>query len=173
MGDSLTTIIVIFLAAILMFIVPMMSIADRSDDISNLIAEISTVEFVDNVRSKGKLSQNDYDKFYSSLGTTGSVYEVELKVKILDENSRKKITQNKGTNTGNLVYYEMFTSQILDTVKNNGVLILKEGDIFSASAKNSNLTISQQLQNFFYTIVGSDMYSISGKHAGVVTLNGN
>ena len=34
MGDSLMTIIAIFLAAILMFVFPLMSMSDRTDDIS-------------------------------------------------------------------------------------------------------------------------------------------
>ena len=34
MGDSLITIIAIFLAAILMFVYPLMSLSERTDDIS-------------------------------------------------------------------------------------------------------------------------------------------
>ena len=34
MGDSLITIIAIFLAAILMFVFPLMSLSERTDDIS-------------------------------------------------------------------------------------------------------------------------------------------
>ena len=36
MGDSLMTIIAILLAAVLMFVFPLMSMSDRSDDISQL-----------------------------------------------------------------------------------------------------------------------------------------
>ena len=36
MGDSLITIIAIFLAAILMFLFPLMSLSERTDDISEL-----------------------------------------------------------------------------------------------------------------------------------------
>ena len=36
MGDSLITIIAIFLAAILMFVFPLMSLSERTDDISQL-----------------------------------------------------------------------------------------------------------------------------------------
>ena len=41
MGDSIITIIAIFLAAILMFIFPLMALSERSDDISQLSVQNS------------------------------------------------------------------------------------------------------------------------------------
>ena len=49
MGDSLVTIIAIFLAAILMFVFPLMALSERTDDISQLAVQTGTTEFVDNV----------------------------------------------------------------------------------------------------------------------------
>ena len=63
MGDSFITIIAIFLAAILMFIFPLMSISERTDDISQLSVQTATTDFVDKVRTTGKLTLDDYDKF--------------------------------------------------------------------------------------------------------------
>lgn len=173
MEDSLITIIAIFIAAILMFIVPMMSMSEMTDDISGVVARIATVDFVDTVRKTGRLTEQDYNKFYNTLATTGNAYDIQLKVQVLDENASKKTTLSDSNIIGENVYYDIYTSQIMENVSKNGVLVLKEGDIFSANVKNTNLTIAQQMQNFFYTIAGNDMYSISGKHAGVVTLNGN
>ena len=56
MGDTLITVIAIFLAAVLMFVFPLMSISDRNDDISQLSIQTETVEFVNNVRTTGKLT---------------------------------------------------------------------------------------------------------------------
>ena len=42
MGDSLITIIAIFLAAILMFVFPLMSLSERTDDISQLAVATAT-----------------------------------------------------------------------------------------------------------------------------------
>ena len=50
MGDSFVTIIAIFLAAILMFVFPLMSISERTDDVSQLSVQTATTEFVDKVR---------------------------------------------------------------------------------------------------------------------------
>ena len=46
MSDTLITVVAILLAAILMFIFPMMSVAERSDDISHLSVQTATNEFV-------------------------------------------------------------------------------------------------------------------------------
>ena len=177
MGDTLITVIAIVLAAVLMFIFPLMTMSDRTDDVSQLSVETATTEFVDDVRTTGKLTIDKYNTFLQTLSATGNTYDVEMEIQVLDENPGKKTTQAESTKIGENVYYTMYTSQILDTIdqtKNgkNVVLALKEGDFFSASVKNTNSTLSQQLKNFFYKVTGNDSYSIAAEHAGIVTANG-
>ena len=177
MGDTLITVIAIVLAAVLMFIFPLMTMSDRTDDVSQLSVETATTEFVDDVRTTGKLTIDKYNSFVQTLAATGNSYDVEMEVQVLDENPGKKTTQAESTKIGENVYYIMYTSQILDIIdqtKNgkNVVLALKEGDFFSASVKNTNSTLSQQLKNFFYKVTGNDTYTIAAEHAGIVTANG-
>ena len=172
MGDSLMTIIAIFLAAILMFVFPLMSMSDRTDDISQLLVETATTEFVDNVRSTGKLTLDDYDKYVQEISSTGNTYDVEMTAQILDENPGIKTTQAEITKIGENVYQNLYATQIEDRLKSNSTLKLKEGDIFSVSVKNTNTTISQSLKNFFYKIAGNDTYQVAAQHAGMVTVNG-
>ena len=187
MGDSLITIIAIFLAAILMFVFPLMSISERNDDIAQLGIQTATVEFVDNVASTGKITLDNYTKFRQQLGATGNSYDVELEVKVLDENPGKKTTWAVPDKFGENVYYSVYTSQIENELgfeytdkdgqkiegKNYGTYPLKEGDIFTVSIKNTNTTISQMLRNFFYTVTGKDTYQVAAKHAAMVRSNGN
>lgn len=176
MGDSLITIVAIALAAVLMFVFPLMTMADRTDDVSQLSVKTATTEFVDDVRTTGKLTMDKYSKFVENVSATGNAFDVEMEAKILDENPGKKTTQAQGTKIGENVYYSMYTSQILDKLNpSSGVtktLTLKEGDMFSASVKNTSTTISQQLKNFFYKVSGNDTYTIAAEHAGIVTANG-
>ena len=176
MGDTLITIVAIGLAAVLMFVFPLMTMSDRTDDVSQLTVETATTEFVDNVRTTGKLTMDKYSKFVENISATGNSYDVEMELKVLDENPGKKTTQAEATKIGENVYYSMYTSQILDSLEPSGsqtkVLTLKEGDIFSASVKNTNSTLSQQLKNFFYSVTGNDTYTIAAEHAGIVTANG-
>lgn len=173
MGDTLITIIAIALAAVLMFVFPLMTMADRTDDISQLAVKTATTEFVDDVRTTGKLTMDKYGKFVETISATGNSYDVEMEAQILDENPGKKTTQATYTKIGENVYYTQYTSQILDDLEgNDGKKPLKEGDIFSVNVKNTNRTLAQQLKNFFYSVTGNDIYSIAASHGGIVTANG-
>ena len=176
MGDTLITVIAIALAAVLMFVFPLMTMSDRTDDVSQLTVETATTEFVDDVRTTGKLSMNKYSQFVEDISATGNSYDVEMQLQVLDENPGKKTTQAEPTKIGENVYYTMYTSQILDTINpSSGVtktLALKEGDIFSVSVRNTNTTMSQQLKNFLYSVTGNDTYVVAAEHGGIVTANG-
>lgn len=173
MGDSLITIIAIILAAVLMFIFPLMSISDRSDDVSQLVVSTAVTEFVDEVRSTGVLTISNYASFTQSLAATGHTFDIELKAQVLDENPGKKTTQADNTKIGENVYYEIYTSQIIDTLDTSDKLAFKEGDIFTVSVENTDTTLSQQLKSVLYSISGNNLYTISASHGGLVTANGN
>lgn len=177
MGDTLITVIAIVLAAVLMFVFPLMTMSDRTDDVSQLAVETATTEFVDDVRTTGKLTMDKYSRFVENISSTGNTYDVEMELQVLDENPGKKTTQAEATKIGENVYYTQYTSQILDQLNpSNGVtkvLALKEGDIFTTSVKNTNTTLSQQLKNFFYKVTGNDTYTIAAEHGGIVTTNGS
>ena len=130
-------------------------------------------EFVDDIRESGKITPDRYSKYIESIGSTGNTYNIELEVKILDENpKRKAIELNKTMETTDNVYYSVYNSQIENELNNGNDYYLKEGDIVTVSAKNTNQTIAQQLKNFFYTVVGRDTYVIGSSHGGLVTATG-
>lgn len=173
MSDSLITIVAIFLAAILMFIFPLMSMADRTDDVSSLAVQTTTTEFVDKVRTTGRLTLDDYDQFVATLASTGNSYDIEMTIQHLDENPGVKVTQADITKIGENLYYSEYTTQIEEKLENDGRINLKEGDIFSTTVKNTNTTIAEMLRGFFYSVSGNDSYQISGQHAGTVGVNGS
>lgn len=174
MDDILTSIIGIVIAAILMFIFPLITMSDRTDDVSQLTVDIATTEFVDDIRKSGKITPDRYSKYIENIGSTGNTYNVEIEVRILDENPKRDAIKN-GNDSGaknKNVYYSIYTSQIEDVLYNNKEYYLKEGDIITVSAKNTNQTIAQQLKNFFYTVVGKDTYIIASSHGGLVVATG-
>lgn len=172
MGDTLTTVIAIFLAVILMFIFPMLAVSERTDDISQLAVETATTDFVDTARSSGKITMDAYTELVNTLNATGNSYEIEMEVKHLDENIGKKTAWTSGTVIGENIYYSVYTTQILDvmTKKDNGYKYsMKEGDIFSCTIKNTNTTISQTLRSMFYSISSNNSYQVGAQHSGIVT----
>ncbi|MFR6021379.1 MAG: hypothetical protein ACLUHC_00400 [Clostridia bacterium] len=172
MSDTLITVIAIALAAVLMFVFPLLTMSDRTDDVSQLAIETATTDFVDEVRTTGKITPEKYNKFIENIGSTGNTYNVEMQVQVLDENPGKKALTLETDKIGENAYYSIYTSQIEDVLNNNKNYNLKEGDMFSVSVKNTNQTLAQQLKNFFYTVVGNDTYTIAASHGGMVTATG-
>ena len=174
MSDTLITIVAILLAAILMFIFPMMSVAERSDDVSQLSVQTAVNEFVDNSRTTGKITIENYSKLVNKLNATGNAYEIEMEVKLLDENVGKKTAWTQSQVIGENTYYSVYTSQIMDVIgQDNTSYKMKEGDIFSVKVKNTGKTLAQMMRGVFYSINGSDTYQIAAQHAGAVTANGS
>lgn len=172
MGDSLITIVAIFLAAVLMFVFPLMSMSERTDDVSQLSVQTATTEFVDKVRTTGKLTLDDYEKYIQTISSTGNSFDVDIEIQSLDENPGVKTTQAQMTKIGENLYYNFYTSQVEDILNDKAKITLKEGDRVSVTAKNTNQTISQILKNFFYQIAGNSTYQIAAQHAGIVTATG-
>ena len=130
MGDSIITIVAIFLAAILMFIFPLMSLSERSDDIAQLSVQTTTAEFVDNIRATGKLTLDDYDKFLNTLTATGNSFDVDIQIQKLDENPGVKVTQGQKDKIGENIYYSVYTSQIMDELNANNEIKLSKVILF-------------------------------------------
>ena len=170
MGDTLITVVAIVLAATLMFVFPLMTMSNRADDVSQLSVQSLTTQFVDDVRTTGKITSDNYNKFVENIHSTGNTQDVEIVVKVRDENPGKKTTQEKSKKIAEDVYYSIYTTQIENTLKDNNAYNLKEGDIVSVSVKNTNTTMSQQLSGGTSTgLTGT----IAGEASGIVTANGN
>ena len=103
------------------------------------------------------------------LGKALVIEETELVIE------RKTIndTQAEVTKIGENIYYNEYTSQIMDKLEDKGYIRLKEGDMFSTTVKNTNTTIAQQLRGFFYKIAGNENAQVAAKHGGVVSENGS
>ena len=81
MSDSLMVVISIFVAVILMFIFPLMSISDRNDDIAQTIVQTEVSEFVDKISVAGKIRPSDYEAFVAKVNAAnGAPYDIEIQV---------------------------------------------------------------------------------------------
>lgn len=174
MNDTLVTIIAIFIAAILMFVFPLMTIADRNDDVAAQAVQQKTIEFVDKVRNVGAITQADLTEYKEKIGSLGHTFSTSMEVKKIDDNVGKKTTWTTSTVVGENVYYSVYTDTIEQQVySSSGKYPLKEGDIIAVSSVNTDTTIAQSLRNVFYAIAGKGTYQISGSHSGVVQNNGS
>ena len=170
MSDTMVTIIAIFLAAILMFIFPLLSVSERSEDVSQLAVQTATQEFVDKVATKGVITKEDYDAYVHALGITGNTYDIEIEVQHLDENPSKKVVEDL---IGENLRYSEFTSAILKCIETDGKnYVLSKGDNVIVNVKNTNTTLAQLLRNFVYSVTGNETYQIGATSSSLVVNNG-
>lgn len=168
MSDTLITVVAIVLAATLIFVVPLMTMADRFDTTSKAEVEAILTDFVEDIRTTGKITQEKYDKFLENLSATGYTFGTDMEVKVLDENPGKKTLQTAKDKIGENVYYSEYTTQILDELEKYGCKNLKTGDMILVKVRNTDTTLSQQMKQFMYKIVGNDNASVVASKAGMV-----
>lgn len=174
MSDTLITIIAIFLAAVLMFVFPLMAVSNNQEDVTQLAVTEATQEFVNKAATKGKITQEDYDAYVQTLGATGNTYDIKLEVQHLDENPVKKVSTTSGDMIGENVRYSTFTDEILKSFNDdgNGTYSLSKGDNVIVTVNNTNTTLAQLLRNFVYKVTGSDTYQIGASASALVVSNG-
>ena len=169
LGDSVIFVAAVVIGVGLMVIYPLMSIAEKSDDVSQLAVETAVTETLEDVRSTGKLTLDKYDKLVQELAATGNAYEVNLQVQVLDENPGVKTTQAETTKIGENVYYTMEDYQVKEAL-NKGTLGLKEGDILTITVNKTSTSIAEKIQQSVFHLTGSD--SNSTTKTVMVTTNG-
>lgn len=167
-SDTLITVVAIVLAACLIFVVPLMTMADRVDTTSQSQVEAIVSDFVDDIRSTGQITETKYEKFNENLASLGYTFDVSMEAKIKDENPGKKTSQTAKSKIGENVYYSEYTSQIEEELETKGKKDLKTGDLISVTVKNKNLTLAQQMKKFMYKIVGNDSADVIASKAGMV-----
>lgn len=172
MSDTLITIIAIFLAATLMFIVPLMSITERNDDIAQSVVQTATSEFTDTISISGSIKLSDYEAYAQKLSATGNTFDIEMEVQHLDENPGKKSTSTSGDLIGENVRYSTFTSDIMKKIDESGSYPLKKGDNVIITAKNTNKTMAQSLRSFMYKVTGQGTYQIAASSSSIVVNTG-
>lgn len=171
MGDTAMTVVVIIAAVAIMGIFPLMGAANQTDDTTNLTVQTATTEFVNEIRSTGTLTMNNYENFTATLAATGNSYDTNIEVQIADGNLAKK----ESTTSSDKIYLTKYNTQIMEELNGNngGKVTFNEGDVISVSVQNTNTTIAQQLRNIINKVTGNNSSAIVGEATGMITRTGN
>ena len=176
MDNTLITIIAIFLTAVLLTVVPLMSITERNDDIAQSVVQTATAEFVDTISNAGLIRPSDYEAYLQKLSSTGNTFDVQIEVQHLDENFGEKNNLTSGELIGENQRYSTFTDEVLNTIySNSGTAknyVLKKGDNVIVTAKNTNKTMAQTLRTVVYKVTGQGTYQIAASSSSMVINNG-
>lgn len=147
MGDSLNVIFATIVAAIIMFLFPMLDTWERQDDLSYMAAYTAVVDTVDAVRNTGRLTDDMYNDLLSVITTTGNRFQIQME-------HRQYVIVPKGTDDYEMVYVTHYTDEILndlqDASKSNEYIEFNKGDFFYISIKNTNKTQATMLKQSLY-----------------------
>ncbi len=163
-------IIVIMLAAILLILVPVVAMAKRNDDTAQMYLQDELNSSVQAAAAKGGYTQEELNKLQARLDATNNSYDIEITINVADVNPGKK-TDNK--KIGDTTYYSKYNAQVLEELQKNGVVILKEGDIITITAKNINTTFYQMIRNVLYGITGNEAYAQAAQASAIATVTGS
>lgn len=176
MQNTASTIIATFVAAVLLFIAPLVTLTSRNDNVTQENVKLIVDEFVTEVKNTGVLSKTSYQNFQNKLAATGNTYDIDIEVHHLDENPGKKTAQANYTKIGENVYYVDYTTQVLNKIgianTTGSTMTLKEGDMIYVSVKNDNSTAAQTLKSSLFNYSNANEYVISASSSGMVTVNG-
>ena len=173
MQNSTSTWVALFVAAVFIFIVPLVTLTTRNDNVVQENVKLIVEEFVTDVKNTGEITKEKYENFENKLLATGNTYNIDMEVKYLDENPGKKLTQANYTKIGENVYYSEYTSQILNKLDSaSGKITLKEGDRIYVEVSNENSTAAQTIKSSFLSFSNEGEKVIKADSSGMVTVNG-
>ena len=172
MQNSTSTLVALFVAAVFIFIVPLVTLTTRNDNVVQENVKLIVEEFVTDVKNTGEITKEKYENFENKLLATGNTYNIDMEVKYLDENPGKKLTQANYTKIGENVYYSEYTSQILNKLDSaSGKITLKEGDRIYVEVSNENSTAAQTIKSSFLSFSNEGEKVIKADSSGMVTVN--
>ena len=148
MGDSLSVIFATIVAAIIMFLFPMLDTWERQDDLSYIAAYTVVVNTVDSVRNTGRLTDDMYNSLITTLDATGNRFDVQLE-------HRAAEYVNAGPDTYEVVYLNYYNKDILEKLNGSEheYTDFRKGDYFYISVKNRNKTQATVLKQNLYGVV--------------------
>lgn len=144
--NAFDKIICILLACILMFLFPTFYLAQKQDAINQVYVENKTVEFVNDIKNHGYITENMYNRYIERLGDTGNLYKIEL------VHSHTVVNPQYDESTGNFLddYYTYeecaYQDDILkDLYEESGTYYLRQGDYISIRVYNRTETFAGRM----------------------------
>ncbi len=175
-GDSFMVIIGIGVAVIIMFIYPIMTIADQTDSMAEETIDAAAAKFIDVCCTSGQITPETYQELIRTINSTGIICDTEIIVGVLDENANKKAVQVQLDKWGENGYYNIYNAQIVEVIDPDGGTAkpykLKPGDRIEVRIKNSSKTNSDNWDVLSLTVLGKGVVRISVSESGIVMTSG-
>lgn len=147
--DSFGKIIAILISVLVLFIAPVLYLAQKQDAIVQNYVTRETIAFVDAVKNNGYLTKDMYDTYIQKLADTDNLYDIFMEHghKIINPvYSDADIFQNDIS----IYYSSSYEDDILDKLYETGIYQLQQEDYLSVQVMNRNKTLAAKLQQIIY-----------------------
>lgn len=158
MNDTWILVIAIGTAVVLIFVIPLMTIADRNDDTAQMVVQTALTEWGDKIATTGKITQADANVFIEKATSTRNMVAYDLQIKATDSNLSAKAALTQRDKTGENASYYIYNSQIEEAWEKNGEYICNPGEEIKLTAYKTNKSPGEELHSAFLPTTGSDDY---------------
>jgi len=160
--ETIGKFVAVVLLTVFVFVVPTFLHAENSDAVSQQAVQAFTVDFVENVKKQGKITQSMYNEFENELGTTGHTYKVDFThvhtyvTPIFDAGSDevKGTVSNEDHFYSNDIKNALFTKEVTTEEKKagqkSGEYHMKKGDYLTVQVTNTDQTLSDFFRGIFF-----------------------
>lgn len=156
MANTISKIMAVILACLLLYIVPTYYTYLRQDDITQIVAKQAVINFVDSVRNRGYITPTMYREFESDLLASGNDYLIEI---VHSKKRYDPVYDNSGNFQNDVMvnYDEYVTQDILKILfpDNNWpvddkrrIYFMSVGDFFYVKVQNLNKTGATAVREF-------------------------
>lgn len=145
-GDAYGKIIAIFIAAVLMFLFPVMYFAQRQECLMQMYVFTKTTELVDAVCNKGELTETMYEKYEEEILVGNASYEIKMTAR------KSELVMSTDNSAG--VAYEIcenyyYNKDILEELDEKGCYKFSMEDYFQITVERRGRNLKDQLMSFF------------------------
>lgn len=152
MTDGLSKFIGIFIAVLLLFIYPMLHMADHQEESARILVLNAVTKYVDSVRDKGYVDQEMYDAFLLELAVTGPAYDVNMthRHQVFIPIYGDITDPSSFTGEVEVIYEGYFHDEIVQALEVSGVYYMSKDDYFDVEVVNSTSTMATKIKSFVF-----------------------
>lgn len=148
--NALSKMSAIIIAILLLFLFPLLYLAQKQDAVTQAYISETTGNLVDAIKNSGYLTTDMYDEFIRKIDLSNNVYEVKI------EHSHWVLTpiydaSDQFTGDYNKYRINTYEDDILEEIYHgSGIYKLTQGDYIVFTVYNKNKTFASRLQENIY-----------------------
>lgn len=148
--NSFSKIVSILMAVLLLFLFPLLYLAQKQDAIIQTYVTTETVMFADAIKNSGKVTADEYTQYIKNLDYTNNIYDIQI------EHAHEVINPvyddtNVFMNSFSSNYFCTYEEDIKKEIfEGTGIYTFTQGDYITIKVKNRTKTMASKLLQLIY-----------------------